>query len=776
MPSAIVCTNCGNTIHPGAGFCGGCGARVQTCGSCGSALLPGNQFCQSCGAPAPASTAVSNPTGGRTSYSPWDQVLERLRAATLGEFEIRRELGRGGMAAVYLAHEIALNRKVAIKVMAPGLLMGEGMVERFHQEAVTIANLTHPHIITIHAVRAMQDFHFFVMKFVRGRSLDSILREQGQLPIPLARAILFQVGSGLAYAHKHGVIHRDVKPGNILVDDEGTALVTDFGIAKVAEAPGMTRTGSLVGTPAFMSPEQCVSGPLSPKSDQYSLGIVAFEMLAGRPPFDGTSFSVMQAHIAEPLPSLAEVRPDCPPEIQTAIERMCAKDPADRWPGIPDALEAIGARPLPEHDPVRLRLAEIAAMLGETNEVEATKTPLSPIPSPPRPVTPFPVPPEVRRVSTAPTVSVPPGSATPVPATATPAPGTATPAPEAPAAGGRRRWVAAAGIVGVAAVAGVALVMGRSGGGGHVLRFENLPPAIGIGDTFTVGATFVDGSARGAGAAVWRSSNAAVFTVGDLSGKVEALRVGQAVLSAEISGVRDSMLLTVGPARVAAVGLGASRTLRPGERDTLIAAVRDVRGNLLTNRPVVWRSSRPEVARIDSLTGALVARAAGTTSVSALVEGVEGSVSVTVAPRAAAAAPPPPSVPAVRATGPAESQIRRAVSGYVASLKGGDAGRIRTLYRPASAVDRQNLDGLVKLMTTKEWRYEVRGHDIDGDPTIAGPVGKASFTVRFRWRDPSSGSRRDETARFEAEFAQTARGWEIATCRIAPSQGAGAGR
>ena len=282
----------------------------------------------------------ATPTGGG-AYSPWTQVLERLRSATSGEFHIVRELGRGGMAAVYLAQEVALNRLVAIKVMAPGVMMGEGMVDRFRQEAVTVANLSHPNIITIHTVRQLDDLHFFVMKYVDGRPLDIVLQSSGVLPIPMVQAILFQVGSGLAYAHRRGVIHRDVKPANILLDRDGNAIVTDFGIAKVAEVTGHTKTGTMVGTPAYMSPEQCVGEPVTWASDQYSLGIVAYELLTGAPPFAGSSYAIMQGHLERAPAPIAAQRPDCPSELEAGVMRMLAKDPADRFQSAADLCATI---------------------------------------------------------------------------------------------------------------------------------------------------------------------------------------------------------------------------------------------------------------------------------------------------------------------------------------------------------------------------------------------------------------------------------------------------
>ena len=204
------------------------------------------------------------------------------------------------MGAVYLAKDVALSRKVAIKVISPQLLADENMVARFRLEARTVASLRHPHIVTIHAVRALDDLHYFVMDFVEGCSLRTVLKTHGPLPIPVIQALLFQVGGALAYAHRRGrgVIHRDVKPANIMIDVEGDAFVTDFGISKVAESSGLTLTGTglIIGTPEYMSPEQCMGDPLTGAGDQYSLGVVAYEMLCGQAPFSGTQYSVLVAH------------------------------------------------------------------------------------------------------------------------------------------------------------------------------------------------------------------------------------------------------------------------------------------------------------------------------------------------------------------------------------------------------------------------------------------------------------------------------------------------
>src|SRR5437773_185472 len=318
------------------------------CARCGTSLAPGAYFCLRCGTSVP----VAPSSGGATVAPPvrlappaeHPAQLDALRHATLGEYEILAELGRGGMATVYLAHDLALDRKVAIKVLAPALLlMGEGMVERFKREARTAAALSHPHIIPIYAVKVSDRLLYFVMKHVQGRALDAIIHEVGPLPIPMVQTIVAQVGDALAYAHRHGVIHRDIKSANIMLDEEGWAVVTDFGIAKVEQAQGLTMTGVTVGTPAYMSPEQCANREVSGASDQYSLGVVAYEMLTGRLPFKSDStMSVMYAHFNTSAQPVTELRSDCPPNLAAAVMRMLEKEPEVRWPTMDDVVAVCG--------------------------------------------------------------------------------------------------------------------------------------------------------------------------------------------------------------------------------------------------------------------------------------------------------------------------------------------------------------------------------------------------------------------------------------------------
>jgi len=376
MTEAPSCRACGGKLERDDVYCPACGthrpdeelAAQQTMGATrlfvprsGEAAASIAQ-CPSCRAPHHTDALFCTQCGHSLKPEPadaWTDVRRQLEQATAGEFEIVSELGRGGMAAVYVAKDLSLGRNVAIKVMAPGLLMGEGMVARFRQEAVTIANLRHPNIITVHGVRQAGNLHFFIMQLVEGGSLDAVLKGTGPLAIALVQAILYQVGTGLAHAHAHGVVHRDIKPANVLLDGEGNAIVTDFGIAKAASAVHLTQTGSTLGTPSYMSPEQCLARELSGASDQYSLGIVAYEMLVGRPPFTGSPFEIMQAHTMGAVGPFRDLRPDCPPELEAAVLHMLARDPAERFPTVAEAIEAVGGYLPGPRDPLRLELARL---------------------------------------------------------------------------------------------------------------------------------------------------------------------------------------------------------------------------------------------------------------------------------------------------------------------------------------------------------------------------------------------------------------------------------
>lgn len=358
------------------------------CPACRHPVPPNVLYCTSCGADVrDLQSQIDTVDLGLThpqSLPRQEELLQMLREATLGEYEILGELGRGGMATVFLATDMALERRVAIKVMSPILLYGDGMAERFKREARTAGGLSHPHIIPIHAVRETKRLLFFVMKYVDGRSIDQLLKDFGPMSHRMVQAILAQVGSALHYAHRRQIIHRDVKPANIMLDEDGWAVVTDFGIAKVENQSELTKTGSAVGTPYYMSPEQCNGKGVGPASDQYSLGIVAYEMLTGRVPFPGPSImDVMRSHFLEQPPPIEKHRPDCPATMSRAILRMLAKDPADRFPTVDEAIRAIGAAPLDANDPLRTQMVELARS-GPRSRPRVS-VPVSPIPLPRRP-------------------------------------------------------------------------------------------------------------------------------------------------------------------------------------------------------------------------------------------------------------------------------------------------------------------------------------------------------------------------------------------------------
>jgi protein kinase-like protein/zinc ribbon protein len=362
-------------------------ATAPTCPRCGTPVPAGARACSNCGADvsgqqgdvatayAAAATAVRM---GTTQGS----LQDALQRATVGEYEIKGELGHGGMASVFLAHDIALDRRVAIKVMSPALFSTAGMVERFKREARTAASLSHAHIIPIFAVRESPEIVYFVMKYVDGRSLESIVHQLGQMPVSLVQAVLYEVGAALGYAHRRGVVHRDIKPANIMIDADGQSVVTDFGIAKVSESQGLTQTGATIGTPTYMSPEQCAAKrELTGASDQYSLGIVAYEMLAGRVPFQAeTTVGLLLAHVHETPPPIDALRPDCPPDIADAVMRMLAKEPEERWPDIETAVSALGGMPIGHDDPIRAQLVELAGGRAQ-HPAETIRTPISPLPA-----------------------------------------------------------------------------------------------------------------------------------------------------------------------------------------------------------------------------------------------------------------------------------------------------------------------------------------------------------------------------------------------------------
>ena len=256
-----------------------------------------------------------------------------LQEALIGRYSIEREIGRGGMGIVYLARDIQLDRPIALKLLPPEYAAQSALRERFLREARTAAKLSQPNIVPIHAVEEAGDFVFFVMAYVEGGTLGQRVRERGPLPPHEAARILRDVSWALAYAHTQGVVHRDVKPDNILLEaDSGRALVTDFGIAQVSDAERLTGSTEILGTAEYMSPEQASGEEVDERSDIYSLGIVGHFMLSGRLPFQGATVAATLAkHLTQPAPPLSSVAPDVPRELGQVVDRCLAKEPGQRF-------------------------------------------------------------------------------------------------------------------------------------------------------------------------------------------------------------------------------------------------------------------------------------------------------------------------------------------------------------------------------------------------------------------------------------------------------------
>jgi serine/threonine-protein kinase len=279
-----------------------------------------------------------------------DPLADRLALVLEGAYVLEGEIGRGGMGVVYLARDLALKRRVAIKVLPPELAFRQEIKARFVREAQTAARLSHPHIVPIHTVGDEGGLVYFVMGYVDGESLAARLRRRRALPAEEVRRIMKETADALGMAHAMGVIHRDVKPDNILL--EGTrrrVMVTDFGIAKALSQAGtgtLTGTGIAIGTPHYMSPEQAAGErEIDARSDLYALGIVAYEMATGELPFHAPTVpGILMKHISEGAPDIMRLRPDLPEDLAVCIMRCLEKDPEARWPTAESLVRALDSR------------------------------------------------------------------------------------------------------------------------------------------------------------------------------------------------------------------------------------------------------------------------------------------------------------------------------------------------------------------------------------------------------------------------------------------------
>ena len=329
------------------------------CFECGTELAESTRFCGYCG------SKIIDPNASTivVEVEESEAMLARVRRIFDGEYKVESELARGGMAIVYRATEIALQRSIALKVLRPDIGLSAAAAERFKREAQTVASLDHPNIIPVYRVGLLGGIFHIAMKFIEGRSLEAILESQGALPVPVALTVLCDAARGLSFANQRGIVHRDVKAANILIDSEGRVIVTDFGVALRASDVTLTVAGTLIGTPAYMSPEQCSGARAGPQSDQYSLAVVAFQMLAGATPFQSDTLAgIIQHHFFTRPPDLRFARQDIPPALLDVIGRALGKNPTERFGSTNDMLHALEAIPFTaiEHTKSRRTLRDLA--------------------------------------------------------------------------------------------------------------------------------------------------------------------------------------------------------------------------------------------------------------------------------------------------------------------------------------------------------------------------------------------------------------------------------
>ena len=769
MPTSMVCQRCHAPVRPGSRFCANCGADVSS----EQGNVPTRQF--------------------TATQAMHDELLARVRHAALGEYEILAELGRGGMATVYLAHDIQLDRKVALKVMLPSLLEGADMIERFRLEARTAAQLSHPHIIPIYAVRTAENLVYFVMKFVEGRPLDAIVRELGQLPIPMVRSIVSKVGEALGYAHRRGVVHRDIKPANLMIDVEGQPVVTDFGIAKVGDARGLTMTGAMIGTPTYMSPEQCSAGEVSGVSDQYSLGVVAYQLITGKVPFEADSMvGLLYKHLHEAPAPLTDLRADCPPSLSDAVLRMLAKDPAHRFPTMEAAVEAVGTVSLAYDDPLRSQLMGLARAGENVSLLRRVSTPASPMP------------PRSRATMREPVPEPPPPT--------TPAASTAQPATSG-ASSRRRGPVYAALAVGLAAAA-LLLVLrpwDRASAPGPepeptgatplvtppppaqttqpsapetqrsaeantapvaALRITSAPASLSVGESATLRAiALAAGDSVLSGRAIaWTSSDAARARITP-AGRLTAHAPGEVTIRAQAGGVSRSVSVDVLPARAASLGVApASATLTVGGSTRLVATPRDAGGRPVPSA-VSWRTADPRVATVTD--GVVTAVGAGSTVIAAMADGREETVSVRVTPAEVAqnanvpaqaerrAAEPPPPAPATpREPTPAESRaaVEATVQRYARALESSQLSEVRAIYPGITPEQEAQVSQMRQL---QRLRVLLRV----GSLNVVGSEATAAVSGEYEFFSPENRRTEHLPVQFTATLAREASGWQIRSIR-----------
>ena len=325
---------------------------TTTCPQCGVTLDALTTACARCGAVI---------TGGGTNGERAERLKQRLQGQIGGAYQLGALIGRGGMGIVFRAKEVALDREVALKVLAFDPILNPEAFTRFEREARLAARLDHPNIVPIFAVGQGEGAAYYTMRFVRGGSLEGLIADRGALPLDDAAKLLRDVASALDYAHAQGIVHRDIKPANILLSESGHAMVADFGIARAFTGDATTSTSGshtgVVGSPAYMAPEQWRGDKPDGRADQYALGVLAFELLTGQRPFRDVSMQeLLRLHLDADPPTVESVRKGLPPHVSDAIRRAMAKEPADRFPSAAAFIAALGGEavaPAPKRAPAR---------------------------------------------------------------------------------------------------------------------------------------------------------------------------------------------------------------------------------------------------------------------------------------------------------------------------------------------------------------------------------------------------------------------------------------
>jgi serine/threonine-protein kinase len=276
-----------------------------------------------------------------------------LTGKTLGQYTISRRLGQGGMATVYLAEQTSIGRQVALKIMPAYFMHDPTFLGRFNQEVQVIAKLQHPRILPVYDFGEFEGQPYIVMAYMSGGTLADRIRDDGPMPLDEVIRLVKQIAEGLDHAHKAGIIHRDFKPSNVLLDDSGNAYLADFGIAKVSESTAQLTGSAIIGTPTYMAPEMADQGIVSPSIDIYALGVTIYEMLTGQYPYVGdTPLRVMMAHVKNPIPDVLETRPNLPVGVSEVLKRAMAKNPGARYTTAAELAAALDmaatGQPLPD--------------------------------------------------------------------------------------------------------------------------------------------------------------------------------------------------------------------------------------------------------------------------------------------------------------------------------------------------------------------------------------------------------------------------------------------